>query len=60
MQESREQVESLSSRRDELLEQMLWSEELDAVCEALRQAEDTWTEKCLAWMEIFQEKNERP
>jgi ATP-binding cassette subfamily F protein 3 len=60
MQESREQVERLSSRRDELLEQMLWSEELDGVCEELRQAEETWTEKCLAWMEIFEEKNERP
>jgi hypothetical protein len=55
MQESREQVERLSSRRDELLGQMLWSEELDGVFEELRQAEETWTEKCLAWMEIFEE-----
>ncbi|MBQ0001169.1 MAG: ABC-F family ATP-binding cassette domain-containing protein [Clostridiales bacterium] len=55
LEESRRQVEVLSEKYEELLEQMLWSEELESVEKALSEACDLWTEKCLDWMEMWQE-----
>lgn len=55
LEESRIRVELLNKQLQELLLQMLWTEEVSDVENALAEAEAMWTEKCMAWLDIWEE-----
>ena len=53
LQECEERVAELSCQRDALLERMEWTEEITRLEKNMETAEHVWTERCLAWYDIW-------
>lgn len=55
LEEIQNKIELLSRKKEESLALMEWSQELDDVERELSETEEVWTERCLSWMEIWEE-----